>query len=100
MRGEDSFVRAQWAARPLVWHIYPQEDGAHAAKLAAFLRLYAASPTVVALHEAWNAGRVPDWVKVEDELAGWQARAKCWSAELASGPELVQSLVEMVQVHV
>ena len=100
VRGEDSFVRAQWAARPLVWHIYPQEDGAHAAKLAAFLRLYAASPTVVALHEAWNAGRVPDWVKVEDELAGWQARAKCWSAELASGPELVQSLVEMVQVHV
>jgi uncharacterized repeat protein (TIGR03837 family) len=22
VRGEDSFVRAQWAARPLVWHIY------------------------------------------------------------------------------
>src|SRR5690606_20426841 len=21
VRGEDSFVRAQWAARPLVWHI-------------------------------------------------------------------------------
>ena len=23
VRGEDSFVRAQWAARPFVWHIYP-----------------------------------------------------------------------------
>ena len=26
VRGEDSFVRAQWAARPFVWHIYPQAE--------------------------------------------------------------------------
>ena len=37
VRGEDSFVRAQWAARPFVWHIYPQADDAHWAKLDAFL---------------------------------------------------------------
>jgi uncharacterized repeat protein (TIGR03837 family) len=37
VRGEDSFVRAQWAARPLLWHIYPQEDDAHWAKLEAFV---------------------------------------------------------------
>ena len=30
VRGEDSFVRAQWAGRPFVWQIYPQHDGAHA----------------------------------------------------------------------
>ena len=24
VRGEDSFVRAQWANRPFAWHIYPQ----------------------------------------------------------------------------
>jgi hypothetical protein len=30
VRGEDSFVRAQWAGAPFVWHIYPQHDGAHA----------------------------------------------------------------------
>ncbi|HVO90800.1 MAG TPA: elongation factor P maturation arginine rhamnosyltransferase EarP, partial [Casimicrobiaceae bacterium] len=40
VRGEDSFVRAQWAARPLVWHIYPQDDAAHLAKLDAFLQRY------------------------------------------------------------
>ena len=34
VRGEDSFVRAQWAARPFVWNIYPQDDGAHVANLA------------------------------------------------------------------
>ncbi len=27
VRGEDSFVRAQWALRPFVWQIYPQTDG-------------------------------------------------------------------------
>ena len=29
VRGEDSFVRAQPAGKPMVWHIYPQEDAAH-----------------------------------------------------------------------
>ena len=42
VRGEDSFVRAQWAARPFVWQIYPQADGAHLAKLDAFLDRYCA----------------------------------------------------------
>ena len=41
VRGEESFIRAQWAGRPLVWHIYPQEDDAHWDKLNAFLDLYA-----------------------------------------------------------
>ena len=29
VRGEDSFIRAQWAARPFLWHIYPQDEQAH-----------------------------------------------------------------------
>ena len=40
IRGEDSFVRAQWAARPFTWHIYPQDEDAHMVKLNAFLDLY------------------------------------------------------------
>jgi uncharacterized repeat protein (TIGR03837 family) len=40
VRGEDSFVRAQWAAKPFIWDIYPQEDGVHLEKLAAFLNIY------------------------------------------------------------
>ncbi len=43
VRGEDSFVRAQWAAKPMVWHIYPQDDDAHRVKLGAFLDLYCAN---------------------------------------------------------
>ena len=37
VRGEDSLVRALWAGRPLLWHIYPQDDAAHEVKLDAFL---------------------------------------------------------------
>ncbi|MDR0261221.1 MAG: elongation factor P maturation arginine rhamnosyltransferase EarP, partial [Comamonas sp.] len=37
VRGEDSLVRALWAGQPMVWHIYPQQDNAHHAKLNAFL---------------------------------------------------------------
>ena len=39
VRGEDSLVRAIWAGRPLIWHIYPQADGVHHDKLDAFLAL-------------------------------------------------------------
>ena len=37
VRGEDSFVRAQWARRPFVWQAYSQADGAHWPKIDAFL---------------------------------------------------------------
>ena len=40
VRGEDSFVRAQWAARPFAWHIYPQADDTHRVKLEEFLRRF------------------------------------------------------------
>lgn len=36
VRGEDSFVRAQLAAKPFVWNIYPQEEQTHLKKLNAF----------------------------------------------------------------
>src|SRR5690606_28313158 len=29
VRGEDSFIRATWAARPFIWHIYEQDEAAH-----------------------------------------------------------------------
>ncbi|WP_310630038.1 elongation factor P maturation arginine rhamnosyltransferase EarP [Paraburkholderia sp.] len=58
VRGEDSFVRAQWAARPFVWHIYPQADDAHLPKLDAALEHYArtldAAPRA-ALERFWHA---------------------------------------------
>ena len=56
VRGEDSLVRALWAGRPLVWQIYPQDDGAHQVKLQAFLDQIDASPLLRQWHQAWNGG--------------------------------------------
>ena len=58
VRGEDSFVRAQWAGRPLLWHIYEQEEDAHWVKLNAFLDLYVkglSSPAAQAFTGLWHA---------------------------------------------
>ncbi|RYF75347.1 MAG: elongation factor P maturation arginine rhamnosyltransferase EarP [Comamonadaceae bacterium] len=57
VRGEDSLVRALWAGRPFVWQIYPQDDGAHRAKLEAFLDWLDAPPTMRRFHAAWNGLR-------------------------------------------
>ena len=66
VRGEDSFVRAQWAAQPFVWHIYPQDADVHLAKMDAFLdRLEAGlaahrAAAQRAFWYAWNAARTAD----------------------------------------
>jgi len=54
VRGEDSLVRALWAGQPLVWHIYPQHDNAHHAKLHAFLDWLQAPPSLRQFHAVWN----------------------------------------------
>lgn len=41
VRGEDSWVRALWAARPFVWQAWRQDRSTRAAKLDAFLALQA-----------------------------------------------------------
>ena len=108
VRGEDSFVRAQLAARPLVWHIYPQEAGAHLAKLEAFLDRYtaglpdAARHAISGLMRAWNgvagAPAIGDaWAAVEAEAATLQARARDWAAGLRAGPELAAGLARFIR---
>ena len=55
VRGEDSLVRALWAGRPFVWQLYPQDDGAHAIKLEAFLQALALPPALADWHRRWNS---------------------------------------------
>jgi uncharacterized repeat protein (TIGR03837 family) len=52
VRGEDSFVRAQWAGRPFAWHIYPQDENLHHKKLRAFIARYCAPQYGAALDGA------------------------------------------------
>ncbi|MEH6823204.1 MAG: elongation factor P maturation arginine rhamnosyltransferase EarP [Motiliproteus sp.] len=76
VRGEDSFVRAQWAGRPLLWQLYPQQQEAHLDKLDAFLARYGKGLSVTtnaALQAQWQA-----WNRGEDMQASWQALQHAW----------------------
>ena len=107
VRGEDSFVRAQWAARPLLWHIYPQQEGAHWDKLQAFIDRYqqGLSPEAAAAQQAfwyaWNAAEPlaeawQQWLAHVDELA---AHARSWASRQAAQADLATALVQFHRNH-
>lgn len=93
VRGEDSFVRAQLAGKPLLWQIYAQDDGVHAAKLDAFLRLYGGDPGP---WRVWN--RLQDGPLRLEGLLGPAAQeaALAWRDRLHRLPELVDTLQQWV----
>lgn len=103
VRGEDSFVRAQWAAKPFVWQPYPQEERAQAAKLEAFLGRYApdasdpvqdAQRRLMRTFEAEDAARVVEaWPPFHASLAAATSVARHWAAALAALPDLASGLV-------
>lgn len=100
VRGEDSFVRAQWAARPFVWQIYPQDDGAHGPKLEAFLDLFLADAPIELAHatrqlwRAWNG--LADWPDALPDPAQAAAHSLRWRQHLAQQPDLVSQLLGFV----
>ena len=102
VRGEDSFVRAQWAARPFVWHIYPTDDGAHWVKLGAFLARYTAgmdrahAARLTALWEGWNRGEplARVWPAFEAALPVLAPHAEDWAARLAARADLATQLAD------
>ena len=101
VRGEDSFVRAQWAARPFVWHIYPQQDNAHRIKLDAFLDLFCAGMDAASANNTrsfwrgWNGDDlgIGAWGEMVDTLAAAASHAERWSENLARQTDLASSLV-------
>jgi uncharacterized repeat protein (TIGR03837 family) len=94
VRGEDSFVRAQWAAKPFVWHIYPQTDEAHRVKLDAFLAIHPAGPLLEDFWHAWNGDGTPDWPDFAAHLPGLEEGSQQWAKALAARPDLANKLVQ------
>jgi uncharacterized repeat protein (TIGR03837 family) len=103
VRGEDSFVRAQWAAKPLVWQIYIQDEDAHVIKLDAFLERYMkAMPAdmaerVRALWHRWNgvetlAKPVSYADMVQEDLLSWQPIAHDWFEYLLKNGDLATNI--------
>jgi uncharacterized repeat protein (TIGR03837 family) len=109
VRGEDSCVRAQWAGKPFIWHIYPQHDGVHMKKLFAFLKLYCkelepvAAQALSSLWEAWNGGDAANQDDLTSPGQAWNEfmvhqsmltrHAKLWVKQV-SGNNLALNLLD------
>lgn len=97
VRGEDSFVRAQWAARPLLWHIYPQEEEAHLVKLEAFIRQVEDATTLppawAGAMRAWNGTGAGDWPALLATLPAITTGMRDWCAQLTAEEDLARGLM-------
>jgi uncharacterized repeat protein (TIGR03837 family) len=101
VRGEDSFVRAQWAGRPFVWHIYPQDQDLHHVKLNAFLQTCTAgTDSLTALSLAWNAAAKGDvdwteaWATLQADLPEITALSADWQRQLWANGDLASNLLQ------
>ena len=103
VRGEDSFVRALWAGKPLIWNIYPQQDAVHLQKLEAFLAIYLQdTPEAQALSAFWRAwngieGDPLEWSNFVKALPGLNRHAQHWAISLAQQNDLATQLVNFSQ---
>jgi len=91
VRGEDSLVRALWAGKPLVWHIYAQDDGAHVPKLHAFLDWLQAPDSLRAFHHRWNGLDTPKAAAFDPQ--DWHTCVTQARARLLSQHDLVTQLL-------
>jgi len=109
VRGEDSFVRAQWAGQAMLWHIYPQDEAAHLIKLSAWqtrvetVAAAAGTPMPASWSQglqAWNDGAkiaspqpAPDWPQFLADLPAIRAAMQSWRQHLLAQPDLATQLM-------
>ncbi len=108
VRGEDSFVRAQLAGKPLLWHIYPTDDRAHIKKLDAWLDRYTndMDDTLTDIYRRASHAFVDpkgDDTDIEafrllaTRIEALRAHATAWRRQLFALPDLAGRLVEFSQ---
>lgn len=102
VRGEDSFVRAQWALQPFIWHIYPQDENLHHKKLRAFLQKHEASTeSSKAMSLRWNAAIENEnwselWSAFRQELPEIRNRSAAWQRQMQENGDMTANLMNFV----
>jgi uncharacterized repeat protein (TIGR03837 family) len=103
VRGEDSWVRAQWAGKPFIWHIYPQDENLHHKKLRAFLQRYAAGiDSLAACSLQWNGatqgGEWPAlWASLREEMTAMGDRSAEWQGQMLANGDLASNLLRFAR---
>jgi uncharacterized repeat protein (TIGR03837 family) len=107
VRGEDSFMRAQLAKRPFVWHIYPQQEAAHWVKLDAFWQRYTrtlpekAVAATLGVNHAWNHGQDvrAAWREFQQEKSTLDQHARQWAQHLLEHGDLAARLLSFIRMQ-
>lgn len=109
IRGEESLTAAIMGGKPLIWHIYPQDDAAHHIKLTAFLRHYTrdlspqAAKAVIHLHQIWNSLEPGDlaaaWQGYLNHLPEITAQAREFAQKMRQNGSALKNLVDFYQKH-
>jgi uncharacterized repeat protein (TIGR03837 family) len=105
VRGEDSWVRAQWAGRPFIWHIYPQDENLHHVKLRAFLQKYAENlDSLIEFSLRWNgvdenapADWPALWTSLQAQSPTIAARNIEWQTRMLANGDLVSNLLDFAR---
>ena len=102
VRGEDSWIRALWAARPFVWQTYKQEEGLHLTKLQAFLDIYEPDSALSTFNQAWLAGEInqAQWDALITHLPTCQKHAQKQTHEFEKLTDLAANLVSFAKNQV
>ncbi|MDB5795137.1 MAG: hypothetical protein JWR25_1516 [Noviherbaspirillum sp.] len=105
VRGEDSFVRAQWAGKPFIWHIYPQDENLHHKKLRAFLQRYAdGRESLIEFSLRWNGADSENrnqqvdwpaiWKRYRTDMASLACRSGEWHRQMLTNGDLATNLLK------
>ena len=98
VRGEDSWVRAQWAGKSFIWHIYAQDENLHHKKLRAFLQRYAAGSALDEFSLYWNGATEGDWPTLWKALASAMpeisAKSAEWQQKILANGDLATNLTK------
>ena len=105
VRGEDSWIRAIWAAKPMVWLPYQQSEDTHLQKLDAFRTHYLAladdevKAPVRSMLQAWAAGIWSDahWRAFISHRERITQHAKAYASQLAQQQDLATNLVIFIE---
>ena len=105
VRGEDSWIRALWAGKPMLWLPYRQTEDTHLLKLEAFLAHYlqaASSRVALAVRTAMLAWAQGDWQATHwqgllDALPDIRQHAQAYAQQQSTLPDLATNLVIFIE---
>lgn len=105
VRGEDSWIRALWAGKPMIWLPYQQSEDTHLLKLNAFMTHYLAQADAKLRDVIGNA--MLAWTQGEWQAAHWQSlvsvlpqftrHASAFKAAQSQQADLVTNLVIFIE---